>query len=199
MENTKPQKQKGKFVDKSTAILAWHFCAGWKLRDGQPLVVGQSYHVDGPLVLCERGLHGSIRAIDALRYAPGATVCRVELFGKTIIDDDKIVATDRRVIAAVDATRTLHEFACCVAEQTLGCYGNDDPRSWAAIEAKRNWLAGQITDAQLAAAGAAAGAAAWDAARAAAWDAAWAAQANMLRELIKWNEIEPYLKAAKNE
>jgi hypothetical protein len=65
----------------------------------------------------------------------------------------------------------LHEFACRCAEQALSLVGNPDPRSVAAIAAKRAWLKGEINDEQLDAARAAA----WDAARDAAWDAAWAA------------------------
>ena len=80
----------------------------------------------------------------------------------------------------------LHEFACRCAEYALSFMDNPDPRSIAAIEAKRKWLRGEITDMELRAAwatawdaaGDAAGDAARDAARAAAWavarDAAWA-------------------------
>ena len=54
----------------------------------------------------------------------------------------------------------------------------NDPRAQAAIDAKRAWVRGEITDSELFAASdaaCAASAAAWDAARAAAWDAAWGA------------------------
>ena len=80
----------------------------------------------------------------------------------------------------------LHEFACRCAEYALSFMDNPDPRSIAAIEAKRKWLRGEITDMELRAARDdardAARDAAWyaarDAARAAAWavarDAAWA-------------------------
>ena len=67
----------------------------------------------------------------------------------------------------------LHEFACRCAERALTNAKVTDERSWTAIKVKRLWLKGEATDAELAAAWAAAGAAAWDAARAAAWDAAW--------------------------
>ena len=69
----------------------------------------------------------------------------------------------------------LHEFACRCAEYALSFVDNPDPRSIAAIEAKRKWLRGEITDMELRAAWDAAWAAAWDAARAAARDAARAA------------------------
>ena len=87
----------------------------------------------------------------------------------------------------------LHEFACRCAEYALSFVDNPDPRSIAAIEAKRKWLRGEITDKELdaarAAAGAAPRAAAWAAASAAARNAAWYAaqehEVEMLRELLE--------------
>ena len=87
----------------------------------------------------------------------------------------------------------LHEFACRCAEYALSFVKNPDPRSIAAIEAKRKWLRGEITDTELYAARDAARDAAWYATgnavsraardaviaaanraeRASAWDAAW--------------------------
>ena len=58
----------------------------------------------------------------------------------------------------------LNEFACRCAERALSRVKNPDPRSVAAIEAKRAWMKGEISDAELAAA--------WDAAWAAVWAAA---------------------------
>ena len=58
----------------------------------------------------------------------------------------------------------LHEFACRCAEYALSFVESPDPRSIAAIEAKRKWLRGEITDAELHAA--------WDEARYAAQYAA---------------------------
>ena len=69
----------------------------------------------------------------------------------------------------------VHEFACRCAERALSRVENPDPRSVAAIEAKRAWMKGEISDAELAAARDAASGAAWDAARDAAWTAAWTA------------------------
>lgn len=67
----------------------------------------------------------------------------------------------------------LHEFACRCAEYALSFVDNPDPRSIAAIEAKRKWLRGEITDMELRAARDAARDAAMDAARDAAWAVAW--------------------------
>lgn len=61
----------------------------------------------------------------------------------------------------------LHEFACRCAERALSHEDKPDPRSVAAIAAKRAWLRGEITDEELKAARYGAR----DAAQAAAWDA----------------------------
>ena len=83
----------------------------------------------------------------------------------------------------------LHEFACRCAEQALRLVEQPDPRSIAAINAKRAWLRGEIDDEKLAAAWAAAQAAArdaaWDSARAAAWAAARAAAQAEQIEILK--------------
>lgn len=78
----------------------------------------------------------------------------------------------------------LHEFACRCAEEALKLVENPDPRSIAAIEAKRRWLRGEISDDELKSARAAAYAAE-AAAEAAARAAARKAQVNMLREMLE--------------
>ena len=161
-------------------ILGWHFCDGPKLRDGTPIEIGKTYSVTGPLVICDNGLHGSRRAIDALAYGPGGYACRVESWGEIIEHDDKYCSRYRRVIGAADADLVLHEYACCCAEVALLLADIINPCCWEAIEAKRAWMRGEIDDKELAAAARAAAAAAtgaWAAARAAAAAAtgAWAA------------------------
>ena len=178
-------------------ILAWHFLPdNRKLQYAPytPVEPGQVLRVEGPLELCRRGLHASIRPLDALRYAPGSIVCRVEMGGGILHGDDKLCASERKTLWVADATNALHKFACLCAERELlrqrRAGREPDKRCWAAIEAKRAWLRGEIDDKALAAAWAAARAAAWaavnaadaaarDAADAAAWaaarDAAWAA------------------------
>ena len=177
-------------------ILAWYFLKeDRKLRYAPytPVEPGQVLRVEGPLELCRRGLHASIRPLDALRYAPGSIVCRVEMGGDIIHGDDKLCASERKTLWVADATRTLHEFACWCAERALlrerDAGREPDPRSWDAVEAKRAWLRGEIDDKALAAAADAAwataaaaraavyaAAAAVDAAVDAAWAAAWAEQ-----------------------
>ena len=168
-------------------ILAWHFLTDdCRLRGGDKKVrpgMVLTHSSREPLIPCDRGLHASVRLIDALQYAPGAMLCRVKCGGEIIHHGDppdKLVCRRREVVWMLDATWYLHEFACLVAEKTLTTEKIEDERSWNAIEVKRRWLNGKASDEELAAA--------WDAARAAAWaaarDVARAAQNTLLENLI---------------
>jgi hypothetical protein len=173
-------------------IYGWHFlCDDGTAAGGYvPPSDGSMEKIEPPIVLCERGFHASKRPIDALRYANGALIRRVVMSGEIIEDDDKVVATQRRELWRADATIAMHRFAVWCANEALikerRAGREPDIRSWAALQAKLDWLDGKITDEELDAAGTAAWAAraacdAWDAAaRAAAWAAraaAWAARA----------------------
>ena len=197
----------------SKPVKAWHFLReNGRMRWGPEgkVQAGRVYRVKPPLVMCEHGLHGSVKALDALGYAPGPIVCRVELRGEILRDNDKLCATERKVLWVADATRTLHEFVCWCAERALQRErkaGREPAKAlWAAIAAKRMWLRGELDDKGLAdasdaaraasAAASAASAAAWAAsaaawaARAAAWaasaalTAAWAAQNRKLTRML---------------
>jgi hypothetical protein len=158
------------------AIDAWHFLRADGKTNYEPHVLvaaGETLTVDYAPILCERGLHASVRALDAFRYAPGPIACRVKVWGEVVIGDDKLAGTHRQCVSMIDATNILHEFACRSAEAALLLADVTDMRCWQAIEAKRAWLRKEIGDAELAAAWDAAWDAARAAARAAAWDAAW--------------------------
>ena len=154
-------------------IKAWHFLRDngsfcYSLEKQKPKA-GEVERVKSttkrPLELCEMGLHGSVDILDALDFAQGALLRRVELGGEILEGKNKCCATERRELWRMDVTNILHEFSCWCAERALECErkrGREpDKRSWAAIEAKRQWLKGEIDDKALAAAWAAA----WDAAR----------------------------------
>ena len=157
-------------------IQAWHFTAD-KLRDGRPLPADREVlHHDGPLVMCESGLHWSRTPLAALEHAPGQILCRVDVWGDSIEDSDKGVSHNRVILWRLDATDLLREFArrCAL----------DVAHLWDAPEIVLNYLRTgdeSIRAAARAAAGAAAGAAAW----AAAWDAARDAQNKILESLIE--------------
>ncbi len=172
-------------------IKAWHFVANdYRLgyEDNRIVRAGKTYKLkSGKPDLCRNGMHGSKRILDALGFARGAIICRVEIWGDVIQDDDddKLCGTHRKVLDVIDATNILHEFACRCAEDALALIEKPDPRSIAAIQAKRDFVAGKITAEELAAAESAAESAArsaesaaWSAARSAesaAWSAASAA------------------------
>lgn len=94
-------------------IRAWWFSAGRTLPhgDGREISVGATHKVKGLPVLCQYGLHGSRRIIDALTYAPGKLLWRTEHAGDVVEGDDKLVSTERRYLAVVDATEILRRFA----------------------------------------------------------------------------------------
>jgi len=162
---------------------AWHFLReDMRLGygDHRKVKVSEAITVDCDPVLCEAGLHGSVKPLDALNYSPGPIVCIVEINGTIFEGADKICGTSRKCIAMADATNTLHVFACWCAKRALRTADHTDERAWDAISTKLRWLKGEATDNELAAASAAASAAAWAAASAAARDAAWDAQNNFL-------------------
>ena len=133
-------------------------------------------------------------AVDILRLSNDEVSAEDRLWSARWLIDDKI----------------MHEFACRCAEEALKLVESPDPRSVAAIAAKRAWLRGEINDEQLAAARDAARRAAWaaavaaarDAARAAAWAAAegatWAAAWAAAGDAARENQIMILLELLKN-
>lgn len=92
---------------------AWHFVSDTlTLRDGRPVPPdGEVLVHTGPLALCTSGLHASRRILDALKYAPGSTICRVEVGGTIIHATDKVVATERTILWRVDGAEVLRKAA----------------------------------------------------------------------------------------
>jgi hypothetical protein len=153
------------------SVEAWHFLAdSGKLRDGRPAVDGEWLLHTGPAVMCKSGLHASRKVTDALSYAPGSILCRVECRGVVEEQDDKLLCMERKIIWRIDATDVLHRFARMCALDVIGLW--DAP---AVVVEFLNTGDASLRDAAGAAAWAAAWAAARAAARAAAVDAARAA------------------------
>jgi len=155
-----------------TTITGWHFIQNDRTMryTGAPVVAGETVLVDGPLELCVRGLHGSLRALDALTYAPGAVVAWCD-FGPgagVVFGPDKLCSGERTALWIADATTTLHEFAVWVARQALegerAAGREPHAASWRVLEVKMLWLAGKATTKELAAAESAARSAARSAA-----------------------------------
>ena len=142
-------------------IHAWHF-VGDTLRDGRLPVPadGKLLRHVGPVKMCASGLHASLHPFDALRYAPGGTLCYVRCGGVIKTGSDKLVCTERTIIARMDADAMLRYFA---RQQALSVV-----HLWDAPQIVLDYLMGD--DSAWAAAWAAAGAVS---SRAAAWDASW--------------------------
>ena len=129
--------------------------------------------------LCKSGYHSSPTLFDALAYAPGTMACIVEISEPEGRDETKFVSRTRKLLAAVNVEKYLRQFACdcaeraCIREREKG--REPDARSWAAIEAARACIRGEITPEELSAANHAANYAAYYAANSAANYAAYSA------------------------
>src|SRR5687767_6258415 len=94
-----------------TKTIAWHF-VGATLRDGTPVPAdGIKLVYPGEIELCMRGYHASLDPFDALKFAPGGTLCKVECGGKILQDYDKLVCSERTIIKRVNAEKLLRDFA----------------------------------------------------------------------------------------
>jgi hypothetical protein len=139
---------------------AWHF-VGDTLRDGAPIPAdGEKLVFADQPIMCKQGLHASLDPFDALQYAPGGTLCLVECGGTIIKGDDKLVCTERTIIARMDAADMLRYFARMQALSVV--------HLWDAPDVVIDYL--MTGDESIRAA---AWDAAWAAARDAAWNAAW--------------------------
>ena len=203
----------------TSSVLAWHFVAD-KLRDGRPIPrKGVWLKHETECVMCEAGLHASRRLLDALQYAPGKMLCRVECVDVAAEQDDKLVCHKRKIIARFDSEELLwrasRKFALDVihlwpapkvvikflktGDKSLRAAALDAARdaAWSAARAAA-WGAARAAawdaahGAAKGAAWAAAKGAAWDAAKGAAWDAARSAQNKWLtREVMKIIRRQP--------
>jgi hypothetical protein len=163
-----------------------------KLRGGEEAVVGKTYKVKPPLGFCERGLHFSYRAIDAMSYANSNIITLVRPSGKMIVKGDKGCATGRTIVAGpVDVEAQLSEFSRWCALQVIHLW-DCPPIVKQYLETGDETIRAAARDAAWDAARDAARDAAWDAARdaarAAARDAAWAAARD-----VKYDEFNQHL------
>lgn len=145
----------------SGGVLGWHFLGddGRVARLGTKVTAGLVLAMPGPVTLCSRGFHASVRAIDALGYAQGNVVERVRLSGVVVKGADKMVATRRAclwVLTREDTERCLWVAACNFAQVALDAERaagrTPDPRSQAAIDTRLRWINDEVTDAELCAA-----------------------------------------------
>jgi len=157
--------------------LAWHFVAlndgAPILRDGRPLPAVGRWLEEPAAVICERGLHASWRAFDALGYSPSGglplAACAVEVENIVTEHDDKFVCTRRKALAWTPCDEVLRLFSRQAALSVLHLWQGEVP---AVVREYLETGNKEIRAAARDAAWAAARDAAWAAARAAAWAAA---------------------------
>jgi hypothetical protein len=102
-------------VIKENSMKGWYFSNSDKRLshgDGRIIKIGRTHKVDGEIEMYKNGLHASQDILDAVAYAQGSIIWRVELSGTIIKGFDKIVASKRTYLSGgIDISETLHKFA----------------------------------------------------------------------------------------
>jgi len=168
-------------VKTAKPIQAWHF-VGATLRDGRPIPKdGEWLKCDESLVMCKTGLHASRHPLDALQYAPGDTLCLVDCAGEVIEQDDKLVCSQRRIVARMDVTELCRYFARMQALSVVHLWNAPD----VVLDYLMTGAASSATYAASSAASSAAYSAAYSAAHSAAYRAARAEFNALVRECFE--------------
>ena len=169
---------------KKKPVLAYHF-VGEKLCDGTPIPANGRWISRKDISMCNYGLHASLHPFDALQYAPGGTLCLVEIGGKIEYGDDKLVAQKRKIVARFDATELLYDQARKSALSVIGNWETPVPQVVIDyLNTGRADLRSAAWSAAKSAAGSAALYVARSAARSAAESAAWSAAWSAARERL---------------
>jgi hypothetical protein len=186
--------------------LGYHFTAD-TLRDGSPIPpIGVWLEHNGPVIPCESGLHMSEHPFDAMQYANGSTIHRVELGGEMLSHGnptDKWVGSRRRILKSIDATSMLRAFARRVALDVIHLWKapeividylntGDESNRKAAQKSAQEAVQTYEMDAARAAVWAAVNNSCLASARDSAWAASWAAIGALARE----SEMESMRKSA---
>jgi hypothetical protein len=170
--------------------------------------IGKWNKYKGEIKLCSSGFHASITPLNSLNNIYGERWFTAEARGKIIKGDDKIVASEMRILKELPLKKICVEFALGCAKRCLKNYEKkypDDKRPAEAIKAAEDYMDGKIKldelndkvsaawsaarSAESAAWSAArsAGSAAWSAARSA-WSAAWSAGSAARSAELKWQD-----------
>ena len=143
--------------------------------DNRKIIVGHTHKIRGEIVPCQHGLHFSKKILDALKYAPGPIIYRVEGSGVIIPHGnpvDKYACSVRTYIAGgFSAEKILRKFACLCALDVIDLWDAPD-------------IVVQYLQTQDEAIREIAGEAAWEAARGTAWEAARKKQNIRLTQMI---------------
>ena len=104
-----------------TSLLAWHGTRAdgttkhLKVKE----LVGVKTLLAGDVELCKNALHGSVRAVDMLRFSEGLWIKRTLHEGKILLAADKIGSSERTVVAEADATQVVVDWAFWCADRAV--------------------------------------------------------------------------------
>jgi len=104
-----------------TSLLAWHGTRAdgttkhLKVKE----IVGVKTLLAGDVELCKNALHGSLRAVDMLRFSEGLWIKRTLHEGKILLAADKIGSSERTVVAEADATQVVVDWAFWCADRAV--------------------------------------------------------------------------------
>jgi hypothetical protein len=95
-------------------IKAWHFSdTNRRLRygDNRRILLRKTLTVDVRPHTCHTGLHASIELTDAIKYAPGPILFRVDIGGQIAYGGDKICGTERTALWSLDVRDVIRKHA----------------------------------------------------------------------------------------
>ena len=158
--------------------------------DGRKIKLGTTHKVKGEIIPCQYGLHLSPRIIDALNYAPGPVIYKVEGSGVIIPHGkpvDKYACSHRTYLdGGINISDVLRKFARLCALDII--------HLWNAPDVVVKYLKTGDENLRVAAREVA-----WEAARATAWDAARATASDAVRAAareVAWEAAREAARAA---
>jgi len=139
--------------------------------DGRLVEVGVTLKVEGTPVLCGRGIHASIKPLDALSYSESNIIARVECGGVIIKGDNQLACTEITPLWIGDCETILRRFSCMCALDVIHLW-EPPPCVVEYLQTQNKSLREAAWAASLAVSGGSEVDATWGAARITSWDAA---------------------------
>lgn len=84
-------------------MLAFHFSDDTLRFTNEPNPRGAQHEVVDDLVMCEKGLHASLKLRDAIKYASHRNLDLVEIPDDSLTGSDKCCAKSRKVVSRISA------------------------------------------------------------------------------------------------
>lgn len=138
------------------AIMAWHFARrSLQMRHDDPrlITVGASFSTPSPDRTVHPhcyGYHGSVALIDALAYAPGPMLSRVEIWGDLVLHERVCAGRNRTHHQVIDATDGLIDGALAVISALVNDSAVTPPEHFADLSGflatLKDWIAGKHED-----------------------------------------------------